>query len=391
MKSLSVSVVVFGDYSQKQSILAKIPCILLSLLILLNFSAFARATENVDLYTAQVSVETRTAKERNQATHKALAEVFIRASGNLRVIQHFPALKRHLNIASRYLSGYQYMHSDSPKHLGNGEKVEQRTKALGNKTSQPEPLILQLTFNEKEVRNALENAGAPFWPAKRPSVLVWLVQQQNGSAHFVDLENHYNYFQLLTGATRKRGLPLIAPQFSVQTLRISPDEVWQSKRRVILNASRPYKADIILVGRVTQNYQGYIGQWVSFNIADGQVHALESDSIAKFIAEGINRTANQLARHFAINVVSENTNNRYSLFIDNIVSQKDYLSLMEYLESIDVIRELQLIEIKGSQLQFEFGFNGAPRKVRSLLTLDGRLIHNSNSGDLFFNWRSKGV
>ncbi|MGB1192218.1 MAG: DUF2066 domain-containing protein, partial [Pseudomonadales bacterium] len=169
------------------------------------------ASEAVDLFTITVDVDSESRQERAVASRSALKTLFVRATGDPLVLESYPLLANSLTKVDRYIASFSYStviekedsetidsFADLDIELDTSPSdVSDDVSALSVEEAASEPvkiLRLQLVFQAEAIKTLLRQAGAPFWQANRPGVLVWLVEQQANDRVLVNAANAPHFY-----------------------------------------------------------------------------------------------------------------------------------------------------------------------------------------------------
>src|SRR3569623_2119512 len=182
-------------------------CLALALAIILPRAA--PALELTDLYSAEVPVADQRAAARTDAARAALAEVLVKVTGAAAAPTH-PALQPLLKQAEQLLQSYQYRATP-------GASAAQSLAA---------------SFDREAVKQRIYQAGLPVWGGNR-SQLVVLLAAANDEA-------------------LRRGRPVILPQPESQDAPARVNDVWAQTLDPVLRASARYRADGVLLARISQ-------------------------------------------------------------------------------------------------------------------------------------------
>ena len=212
--------------------------VLVAGLLLVAVPSWAGKTLNI--YKATALVKNQSEGERNRAARATLGEVLVRVSGRPDAASH-PLAQEAIANAQQYLFGFSY--GAGGHFITEGE---QRLPAME----------LQLDYAPQAIEQLLREAQLPLWPAQRPQVLVWLVVKTEAGYGF---DTSPESLAALQSRAAYRGLPLVMPKLDMDDqLLLSAEDVWNFDLPAIAQASRRYKADAVLVARITPSSLGPI-------------------------------------------------------------------------------------------------------------------------------------
>ena len=214
---------------------------ILGFALLLTGPAALRGEIVRDLYAAQIPVANQTASALNAAAGKALAEVLVKVSGSVDVLEN-PVIAAQLAQARRHVQQYAY----------------------GRDNGAEGALFARFEFEDTYVTRLITEAGVPLWTANRPVVLVWLVIEDFSGRQFVNWDSAPALAEELVTEFSRRGIPVQLPLYDLaDSSMISPDAAWRLNAPFLRTASSRYNVRNILAGRLATLSSGSIvGDWV---------------------------------------------------------------------------------------------------------------------------------
>ncbi len=320
----------------------------------------ATAAVYKNLYTAEVLVAGQDAGERDRGMQQALKIVLSKASGVIQ-LPNSDELNSVLSNANKYVATFGYSESE---------------EMLENKAGKEVPaLTLRVTFDRSAVSRMLRQTSLPIWGENRPSLLVWLVQENSrGQRSIVSHSADTPLHEALVKGADQRGLPLILPFVDVEDQAILSDtELWGLFADPVSTASVRYNPGIILAGRYYRSATNkYEGRWML--IFKGQRLNLDvrADSEASFVQQGIDLAATTLAERYALRT-GEANEQPAKLIVDNVRSAGDYAAVIDYLESLTAVRSAKPIQVAGAELTVHLTIDGSLQRFQEAMTLSGQL------------------
>lgn len=344
--------------------------------LVMGVSVPAQARVMSDLYRVTVNIESQSQPELKRASREALAELFVRVSGQQDVLNQ-GAIVAAVRDAGRFTKQFSYQREN-------------------NKEGEPQ-LQVVLEFEPSLVEDSLRRAGLPLWSANRPTVLVWLALEDSAGRRFVGSDQDPGLIAALRDNARRRGLALHLPQLDLQDLvALSPDDIWQQNVARIDDASERYNPDTVLVGRVTQLNNGrWLGRW-SYRF-DGRRIPFdgEASSGESFIASGLDQVAETLAAAYAIAPVQV-AEGGVLLRLTDVRNFVDYARAIQYLESAVAVRHANVVSLERDELILRLIADGEISQLQQVFSLDKQLlpaIDSSYSGPypiaLNYRWPSQ--
>lgn len=389
---------------------------------------FALASEAVDLFTVTVDVESESNQERGLASRAALKTLFVRVTGDKLATETYPLLAKSLAKADRYIASFSYQKSvlkrakntDEPLlsaidvgldvGLDHGLDGGLEDKALSaefdhrlgyaNDTfASQEVLRLNLVFQSDAIRTLLREAGAPYWQANRPGVLVWLVEQRGGQRLIASPDNSPHFYQALSSGARARGIPLIQPLLDLEEASlISATDIWNMSEPIIRKASERYDNGAVLVGKLSQAYdQSWFGQWTLLYRGERKVEHYRGNDLNHYFSRGSDMVADRLAADYAVGARQQQFSKHLTIKFSGVKDHVDYVALSEYLRQIPALKAIQLSHINGEHCYFSLAGSNDIDKVSALIELNKRIIpagyNSSDTGQankLQYRWLGSG-
>jgi hypothetical protein len=303
---------------------------------LLIATSVAQAEMVANLYEAESPVMGQGSKARAEGIRDAFGRVLVKVSGDRGLLTN-PEFGTLLKQASSYVQQYRY---------------RVLTVEPGLKVPGKFDRLLWVRFDQQAVDRLLRDSGVPVWGGTRPSMLIWLGEEQGASRNLVSLERHAGLKSRLVQAASGRGLPLLLPLMDMEDRSAMPvSDLWGGFESDIRHASQRYLPDVILVGRLSNRGSDWQGEWTLYlpdTVNRWQTRARNRDSLA---AKGIERAADALALRFAPRQVSDGSA-RIRIRVHGLSRLADYVLVRDYLQSLAMIEELDLLEADTEKVSF---------------------------------------
>lgn len=320
-------------------------------------------TAHANLYQAAVPVTSQEAAERAKAMQLGLAEVLVRMSGTPAVLEA-PKVQASMGNAPRFVNQFQY------RLLVEQDSAEQ------TETAEQPAEELVMTFVPQVIKQLLRDAGEPFWPANRPSVLLWLVEDhpEFGKQFIGDVSDN-PVFKSILATARLRGLPLILPLLDLEDQQaLLPEQAWSLEEGPILKAASRYKADVVLVGRYSVTSSGqFWSTWEYYHRDESYFYDSRTKDVAEIGSQVINPLANYLASLYSISSQAEWTP-QLVMQLQDIDHFGDYQQALNYLDNLAVISQVELSAVRRNTLLLSLRSDGDLQLVTNALALDKRML-----------------
>lgn len=330
----------------------------------------ADALSELAFYKASVPVKSQASDERKRATEDAFLQVLVRMSGTDDVLYRDDVLQK-LSRAPRYVEQFQYeaLNDDILKDAGYSE-------------------LLSVSFSARAVRKVLAESQLPFWSVKRPTTLVWLVEDNiEFGRQFLNQYSESPLIESLLIAAEKRGLPLAFPVLDLEDrVALSTDAAWAVDEEKIVEASARYGADVILVGRYSQTSRGDVWSiWQFFHAGasqsyDSRVNLIEIENEEILGANALYPLADFLAERYAI-VGHGGDSDRLVVSIEGVNNFRAYRKSLDYLEGLAAVSSLRVASVAQDNMVLLVESEASVDKLLSVINLDNKLKPMANKAN----------
>ena len=331
--------------------LQKIICVLL---LLLASPAFSLTVDG--LYGAKVVIEDQSSAQVLRAKKVGLARVLVKVTGQTQSLNN-NRVRAALVEPESYLQRFSF--------------------ATQLENDQPQA-VMELAFDRLQINQLIRDSGLPIWGADRAAVLVWLVEDKQGTRQIVNDDGHPMVAQIMSQA-EQRGMPLLWPLLDLEDqVSINAGALWGLFRDAIKSASNRYQADAVLVGRMFQDSQQlWLVEWSFWLDEVEQKWSSEGSDLAALVDPLQDRLSSSLVEKFALanSIKSQTDDARQSaiLRVDKVTQLEDYAELLSILQAIAGIQRVQLHSASGSTLEFQIFAPSHLAQVKSVVDLKRRL------------------
>jgi hypothetical protein len=305
------------------------------------------AVEVTSLYTAEVPLDPDASDPRSTAYKDALATVLLRVSGS-----------------------------------GVGDDPEMIDLLFPNPASyvvqfRPgETDTLWVTFDGNAIEDILRRNGQAVWGSDRPLTLLWLaVDWGQGEREVVgaddpersdDLARTIDRNRLLRqrvlDVAARRGLPVVFPLLDTEDLaRVTFPDIWGGFDELVLDASRRYAANSVLIGRIRAD-SGQRNRWTYHFAGEERAWTGEPELV-------INLIADMLAAEFAIG--GDATVQSVELGIAGINTVDAYGSVQRMLAGLNVVENFAITAVEGDRIRYRVQAHGGAERLARALRLNG--------------------
>ncbi len=313
---------------------------------------FVQAAVVDDLYTIELEVEDQSTRLRLDTFKNAFSDLIVKVSGSPAALSH-PGFVRARNRASRYVSQFSYQR----------EELTEGNADVGK-------ITLKVEFSQKPIEALLRGNGFPVWGKVRPSVLIVMSKQFNKRHVLVSEKNAADIIEVMDKLSVKHGLPTQFPLLDLEDRSVlNLQESALDNLGAINDLAFRYQSDVVLIGELIGiSGQGWKGVWQSQ--FSGQVFEWEHQSSNKenVMSKAMAHLAKLLAQEYALGSVKENKNT-VEIYISNINSLQDYLTVLRYFSSLAVVEKTQVKTVTDSTASFNLNLRNSPDELHRLIEL----------------------
>jgi len=383
------------DFSAKNHLsrlFSRVLCLLTPVIFIFQFDSVL-AVEVEGLYQGTVTVESRNdERERLGAFSNVFRQVLIKVTGNSEVLT-LPQVRRALNNADDYVDTWSY------RSISDSESALIASTDASNAGFSAQRVELSVTFFEPEVLSLLETANIPLWPGNRPYTLVWLVvQEELGARQLVGASTNIfpEVMALLDTEARNRALPLLLPILDFEDMRaVSENDVWDMNTEILLQASRRYQSESVLVVRLFRTVSGDVFGKSNY-LFRGQVFEVEmfEQTAESFIRESVSMATDEISAYYAVLLSGTDNSIEVNLTVQGIKSAEDYAALLDYVANLTDVNDYQVATVENQTIMLRLSTGGQIRQLvetialsRTLVPLDD-LIRNDNQVYMSYQWNN---
>ena len=329
---------------------------LLFAVVLMNFSllaAPARAVEMNNLYDAAVAVAEQSDEARAKGEYQALQEVLIRVSGN-REVNNNALVKAQLARAGEFVVQFGYAQAASGQQL-------------------------TLRFDPARVDRLLRQANEPVWGLRRPLVLLWWVDERNGSRQLMGESTAAEQWQQLSAAAVRRGLPLMLPLMDLDdSMAVASADLWGQFMAPVLTASARYQPDLVVVAKSYAAGGNQQLEWQLYPAAAAPTAPAQASGSLSFNGLAplplVDALADKLAATYAVRASADSGGESLLLTVSELVDVSDLVAAQQRLVALNAVSRVELVGLQGKRAQFRLYLLGTVEDVERGLSLDHHFL-----------------
>ncbi len=352
-------------------------------LLSLTVTQVSAAGSGNNLYEVWVSVADQSSASRQQAFQQAFDGVIKKLTGN-------SALSKQGTMASARQQAAtfvnQYNYREQP---ANGQAL-----ASGE-------YLMQVRFSESAINKLLRDHQLPIWGENRPSLLVWIAQDNQGQRTIVAPQEPSVIRNDITFAARSWGIPVLYPVMDFEDSSALPiSDLWGLFQAPITKASQRYGASAILALRVwPSDASNWSGQ--AMFVLNGRAYSqsYEHVSPAMLAEAAMTEVAKQMSDLYALKA-GASPNEPVYIVVNGVDSVGEYADMLKYFDGLTAIRSAIPVQISGSQVMLGLLIDGTVQQLVGALdsgkrmnaaakpdTSDATGVRADWNAELYYNWR----
>lgn len=368
------------------------------------FSQTAFAAKITDLYEAEIPVYSQTRADRHVAIKRAFAEVLVRVSGQQDIVLALPPLidpdavpvaktpnqqqpnlvlvgkteeiVSALSQATRYVKQFRYQKPTGKPHIDWGIKL---TEAQKKKTTKNIQQVLWIRFDKKKINKLLHQTGLPVWGKTRPSILVWMVVESRSKRYLLSNSIKSTTRETIEKHARLYGLPIRFPLMDLaDRANITTADVWGNFEDRIMQASKRYQSESILVGKLYIANRTWNTRWSLYVDGRRVDWGDQNIKLEKVIKLGLSHTAQNLSQTFA-DVQTEQGTQQVLVEVKNVSGLADYTQTEKYLGAISSVKKVKVVSLNQSSVLFRLTTQGSRIGVMQAISLGSILAAEPNT------------
>ena len=440
------------SYNRKQLthlIWCNLPLYSMLLLVILSFIPKISLAQNIEhVNIGRIAVDDQSIRSQQNAGKQALAQVFVKLSGNQNVLKE-PEISKAIDNYEQFLVASSFL-------------------------QQAQTLVFEATFNRTKIESLLLASGLSVWASLRPSGVLWLANETvDKQKVMLSQLSATNLTQKVNLKSFARGVDIVVPLGDLEdSINLSVYDIWnqhisklqgQSLRYAtsyvisatvqeytqeqaiadlaesdafynrnlsnnnVSNAQSDESNDVLvsvidssdvseidlpvgLNNRATQNNTLVPNELlVDTEVPVGTTHKLDyvvthvNPNISKKVETGrifgnseesvilkvVDVYANILAKEFALSAPNSGENEIIQVVFHGIDSLKDYVNVISLINSIPSVENVKLLRQSSTNAVFEIHQNMSAMQLIAILSLDERItadLATSSDATVSFRW-----
>ncbi len=334
----------------------------LNIFWLLLIPTVALAVQIKTLYEVEVPIETSEgATEQKLLLREAFQEVLVRVSGSDKVLGNKLTLEA-LENPDKYIVQFSY------------HEPEENLRTL------------RVKFNEKLVNQLLDTSQVNILGKSRPSILVWVIVEQDGVPYFAGLEpNDLSLVTKMDEVFLHRAIPVFFPMLDLtDTERVSEIEIQEESFAALETASKRYHPEAILVGRLLEGKDDWQAKWVLLEkdrVIDPEnliTWTNAADDLDVLLQSAADELSQKLIQEQDPVVHTVQAPHPVSIIVSGIVSAKQYNTIFSYLQRLPFIKDVEVSQITSHRTIFDVETTATHETMKKIFS-DDQLLEEENN------------
>ncbi|MDO6593998.1 DUF2066 domain-containing protein [Neptuniibacter sp. 1_MG-2023] len=324
-------------------------CITLLVFVFAVVTPVAHAGTMSNLYSVELPVNAETQAPTDAQITEGLKQVLVKVSGKRSLNTH-PVIRQQLQTPSTFLQQFSFT-----SRIIAGQNVTR----------------LLLDYNSAAVDHLITQTGVKPLGIQRPTLLVWLVSDQQGYQDFVSADSVE--INLLNSTARARGLPIQLPLLDLQDqTAIQVSDVWGLFEDAVQASSIRYRPDAVIAARLQKSNSGVI-QLEAIFLTDGKVERLSySGNAESVLTQMVDTISDQLFNP----VVSHDLSyfqSGVAVKVSNINSLSNYVQMTDFLKSLPIVRTLKPERVMGGDVVLRLELDGSEKQLQQAIGVEPRI------------------
>ncbi len=313
------------------------------------------------LYEAEVPVAATDNSVLADAFKIGLQRVFLKTTGRKEVLGS-AAVQDALANAGRFVQQYAFL--ENPRFQAEMDVSEFNT-----------PYLIKVSYQKKALLGILSQSGQPVWGNNRPSVLVWLVLEEERNRRLVSGSEGELFVETMLASAQDWGVPIFFPVMDLEdTANVSVSDVWGGFLQPVQSASVRYQPDIVLLLKVSQLRSG---EWLSQGTlasASQTAHFEYSVDDKALLAAGMMEwVTGSIADRYAV-LRAEETVGEVILNVSGVEDYDHFVGLLNYVSSLTPVTEVVAQRVAKDRVSLSVKMHGYTDKLQQYIGLDSALI-----------------
>ena len=240
-------------------------------------------------------------------------------------------------------------------------------------------LFLWARLNPEGVQRIIRDQGLPVWPEERPATLIWLAVEDETGHRVIAEGSDHKVVTALGKIAEQRGLPIIMPLMDLsESVYIDFTLIANMEMGVLAGASERYASQYVLVGHLSSQDGLWQGRWQMAGEEQPTV-VMPTDSLENALLVGVELLASGIAWQFSGFAPGDNPQ-YMEITIDDIQGAADYGRSLNYLRSLSLINQVDVVRIDQHGIHFRLHTRADIASVLRVIGI-GRVLYARDTVD----------
>jgi len=333
---------------------------LLLIIWALFVAQFSFAVTVPNLYRAEIVLPLISSEKAviNKAYELAIEEVLVKVSGDVDAVQKVLSLAK--KNASKWVAQHAINDEQDLLELDNG--IFPAKKVVVN-------------FYPQSIDDFLFEQNLPVWGSNRPSVLLWVIEQNGFERTVAGVESPSIMLNEIAQNALVKGLSIYAPlQDELDRSSLSSPDLWGLFEDPIVEASQRYQTDVISVFKVTELSNGYEGTLMLLLPTEAPIRLYLKGKDQENIAMKVNQSIAKILSERYAAIKSTGNDLLVLLQVSNISNHEILDTIQEYLARLGVVNDVYLTGIQADTAYFTVSLDGDVIKMTNAINLDSIIV-----------------
>lgn len=322
------------------------------------FACVLSAAQVNDLYQGMAP----TSGDMTAAQSQALSEVLVKVSGKRDILAQ-PDVVKALAAPKEYVQQYGYQDEGQVK-------------------------ILKAQFVPAKVNALIAGSKYALLGPARPQLAFWLVQD-DGERRIISDQSGDGWSPVLRSQAQTLGLPVSIPLMDLDdSMAVSATDVWGRFAGPILKASQRYGAEMVVLGQLVAQGEGWALNWALYGPKSGATEQLTKGEVQGSQQEIATGLADALAGWLVENYGARlgGVSSSQALQIEGVQGIDDMISLQKLLQGMASVTQVTIGQLNGDKVNFSLTLQGDRAELIRGLELEPRLQRLPDEGNLRYQW-----
>lgn len=194
----------------------------------------------------------------------------------------------------------------------------------------------------------------------KPVIVAWVLLQQKNHNEWLGGTSSSPILQQLDEIAAEKGFSIVLPMLDIEDMSKLPAAEKNISINRVLEASKRYQADGIVLIKLNQQLQQWETQWRFAYKQQNFAWQLRSKQVNTLLKEGMFKIAKQITQTDPVKEVPmPNAHTETLLFtVKEVSSISDYSRMTRFLQSLAVLKEFEVMSVKSDEIIYKLVLTG---------------------------------